>query len=126
MRRRFLHNRAAVQQCFGLGLLMGTFALLPGVSLFTTTAHAQAYNGAITGTVTDSSGASIPNVQITAVNTGTNTKYTATSSGSGSFTIAQLPIGTYVVQAEAANFKEAVVNNVVVHVSTNTEVNPVL
>jgi hypothetical protein len=32
----------------------------------------------------------------------------------------------YVVHAETANFKEAVVNNVEVHVSTNTEVNPVL
>jgi hypothetical protein len=110
----------------GLGLLVGAFTLLPGVSLFTTTAHAQAYNGAIVGTVTDSSGASIPNVKITAVNTGTNSKYTATSSGSGSFTIAQLPIGVYVVHAETANFKEAVVNNVEVHVSTSTEVNPVL
>jgi hypothetical protein len=126
MRRRFLHNRAAVQQCLGLGLLVGAFTLLPGVSLFTTTAHAQAYNGAIVGTVTDSSGASIPNVKITAVNTGNNNKYTATSSGSGSYTIAQLPIGVYVVHAEAANFKEAVVNNVEVHVSTNAEVNPVL
>jgi hypothetical protein len=71
------------------------------VSPFTTTAHAQAYNGAIVGTVTDTGGASIPNVKVTAINTGTNSKYTATTSGSGSYSIAQLPVGVYVVQAEA-------------------------
>ena len=126
MRSRFLHNRAAVPHCFGLGLLIGTFTLMTGVSPFTTTAHAQAYNGTIVGTVTDSSGASIPNVTVTAINTGTNTKYTASTSGSGSYSIAQLPVGVYVVHAEAANFKEAVTNNVEVHGSSNAEVNVVM
>ena len=126
MRSRFLHNRAAVSHCFGLGLLIGTFTLMTGVSPFTTTAHAQAYNGTIVGTVTDSSGASIPNVTVTAINTGTNGKYTATTSGSGSYSIAQLPVGVYVVHAEAANFKEAVTNNVEVHGSSNAEVNVVM
>ena len=126
MRSRFLHNRAAVPHCFGLGLLIGTFTLMTGVSPFTTTAHAQAYNGTIVGTVTDSSGASIPNVTVTAINTGTNAKYTASTSGSGSFSIAQLPVGVYVVHAEAANFKEAVTNNVEVHGSSNAEVNVVM
>src|SRR6476660_3265802 len=126
MRSRFLHNRAAVPHCFGLGLLIGTFTLMTGVSPFTTTAHAQAYNGTIVGTVTDSSGASIPNVTVTAINTGTNGKYTATTSGSGSYSIAQLPVGVYVVHAEAANVKEAVTNNVEVHGTSNAEVNVVM
>jgi hypothetical protein len=124
MRRGVLHHRAAIQRCcFGLGMLIGLFTLTTGVPPLATTAHAQAYNGTIVGNVTDSSGAAIPNVKITAINSGTNAKYTASTSGSGSYSFAQLPGGTYVVHAEAANFKEAVVNNVEVHVSTNTEVN---
>ncbi len=123
MRRRFLRNRAAIQHCFGLGLLIGISTLMTGASLFTTAAHAQAYNGAIVGNVSDSSGAAIPNVKITAINSGTNANYTTTTSGSGSFSIPQLPIGTYAVHAEAAAFKEAVISNVDVHVSTNAEVN---
>jgi hypothetical protein len=99
---------------------------MAGVQLFPITVQAQAYNGAIVGTVTDSGGASIPNVTVTAINTGTNNKYTATTSGSGSYSIAQLPVGVYVVHAEAANFKEAVTNNVEVHGSTNAEVNVVM
>ncbi len=126
MRKRSLHCRAAARHCLGLGLLIGTVTLMAGVQLFSINAHAQAYNGAIVGTVTDSGGASIPNVTVTAINTGTNNKYTATTSGSGSYSIAQLPVGIYVVHAEAANFKEAVINNVEVHGSTNAEVNVVL
>lgn len=124
--RRVLHSRAAVRHCLGLGLLVGAFTLIAGISPMMPAAHAQAYNGAIVGTVTDVSGAAIPNVTVTAVNNGTNTKYTATSSGSGGYSIAQLPIGTYTVHAEAANFKEGVVSNVEVHVSTNAEVNVVM
>jgi hypothetical protein len=125
-RGRFPHSCAAARQCLGLGLLVGAFTLAAGTSLSTTSAHAQVYNGTITGTVTDSSGAAIPNVKVTATNTGTNSKYTAATSGSGAYSIPQLPGGIYMVQAEAANFKEAVINNVDVHVSTNTEVNVVM
>ena len=126
MTTRVRHGRAVVRHGLGLGLLLGACTLFTGVSPLTSTAHAQVYNGAIVGTVTDSSGAAIPGVKVTATNTGTNTKYTATASGSGGYTIPQLPIGTYTVQAEAQNFKEAVINNVVVHVSTNAEVNVVM
>ncbi len=126
MTRRLLHNRAAVRHCFGLGLLLGACTLITGVSPLTSTAHAQVYNGAIVGTVTDSSGAAIPDVKVTVTNTATNNKYTATTSGSGGYSVPQLPSGSYTVQAEAQNFKQAVINNVEVHVSTNAEVNVVM
>ncbi|WP_254059364.1 carboxypeptidase regulatory-like domain-containing protein [Granulicella sp. L46] len=85
-------------------------------------AHSQIYNGEITGNVTDTSGAAIPNALITAIDVGTNTKYSAKSSAAGEYTIPQLPIGTYAVHAQAAGFKEEVVDKVQVHVSTNTNV----
>jgi len=101
MRRRFLHRRTAIQRCFGLGLLIGIFALIAGAPPFATIAHAQSYNGTIVGTVTDTAGAAIPGVKVTAINSGTNSNYIATTTGSGSYSIPQLPGGAYVVHAEA-------------------------
>lgn len=125
MWNRFLECRAAVQRYFGLRVLIGSFTLIAGM-LVTTAAHAQTYNGAIVGNVTDTSGAAVAGATVSAINAGTNSKYSATTSGSGSYSIPQLPIGTYVVHVEQGNFKEAVINGVEVHVSTNTEVSPTL
>ena len=88
--------------------------------------HAQTYYGTIVGNVTDSSGAAIPGAKVTAKNTETNTISSTTTTGQGSYTIAQLPVGTYEVQVEQGNFKQYVETGVQVHVSTNTEVNAVL
>ncbi len=84
--------------------------------------HAQQYSGTIRGTVTDSTGAMIPGATITLTNTGTGTKTIGHSDGSGNFTFAQLPIGTYEVHVTQGNFKEFVETGIVVHTSTNTEV----
>jgi hypothetical protein len=88
--------------------------------------HAQTYYGTIVGNVTDASGAAIPGAKITVRNTGTNGTYTATASGHGSYSVAQLAVGTYEVQVTSGNFKEFVATGVEVHVSTTTEVNAVL
>ncbi len=91
--------------------------------VFSVAAQAQNYAGSITGTVTDSSGAAIPGATVTVINTGTNATSKATSSGTGSFSVQQLPVGKYEVHVEQANFKEFVAKDVEVHVSTNSEVN---
>ncbi len=88
--------------------------------------HAQVYNGTITGNVSDSTGAAIPDAMVTATNVGTNVKFKAKTSSQGSYTIAQLPVGTYEVDVEAGNFKKSVTAGVEVHTSTNTEVSPIL
>jgi hypothetical protein len=88
--------------------------------------HAQVYYGTIVGNVTDPSGAAVPDAAVTVVNKGTNEKFTAKTSGQGSYTVAQLPVGTYEVDVETTNFKKFVANDVEVHTSTNTEVNATL
>lgn len=88
--------------------------------------HAQQYSGTIVGTVTDSSNAAVPGATVTVTNTGTGHSQSVTSGGAGEFTFAQLPIGTYEVHVKMANFKEYVETGVVVHTSTNTQVNAVL
>src|SRR5262249_26756492 len=78
--------------------------------IVTTLSSAQTVTGDITGDVTDSSGAVMPNVEVTAVNTGTNLSRSATTSANGNFRITQLPIGDYKVTASAQGFKSAVIN----------------
>jgi len=72
-------------------------------------ASAQTITGSIAGDVTDSSGAVVPNATVTVENA-TGVKRTATSSGSGSYKIPELPIGTYKVSAAAEGFKTVVRN----------------
>src|SRR5438105_936469 len=81
------------------------------VSLFTCLpVLAQTVTGDITGDVTDSSGAVLPNVTVTAVNTGTNFARSATTSNTGNYRIPDLPIGQYKVTATAQGFKVVVQN----------------
>ena len=60
-------------------------------------AHAQQTLGGIVGTITDGSGSVLPNVAVTVIGEGTNLTRTGQSSASGSYSIANLPIGTYTV-----------------------------
>ncbi len=69
---------------------------------------AQRITGDIAGEVTDATGAVLPNVTVTAVNTGTNYSRSAVTSDTGAFRIPELPIGTYKVTASAEGFKSAV------------------
>src|SRR5690348_16182827 len=71
---------------------------------------AQTITGDITGDVTDSTGAVVTNVEVTAVNTGTNLSRSASTSGTGNFRIPDLPIGQYKVTATAPGFKTVVIN----------------
>ena len=70
------------------------------------TASAQDINGNITGVVTDPSGAVVPNATVTAIHTGTNARFTATSNADGVYTIRSIPVGIYDLTAEAAGFSK--------------------
>lgn len=76
-------------------------------------AYSQTTFASITGTVTDSTGAAVPSATVTATNVQTNIKTVVTSNEAGNFNIAQLLQGTYTVRAQAAGFKEFVMQNVV-------------
>ncbi|MGE5325872.1 MAG: TonB-dependent receptor domain-containing protein [Deltaproteobacteria bacterium] len=62
-------------------------------------------NAAITGTVTDPSGAVIPAATVTATQAGTGFKRSATTNASGVFNLPSLPPASYSVTVEAAGFK---------------------
>jgi hypothetical protein len=61
--------------------------------------------GAITGIVTDPSGAVVANAQVTAVNVATGDKRTVTTKVNGNFSVPLLPPGTYRVEVAAKGFK---------------------
>src|SRR5689334_11715459 len=90
---------------FSLGLLAVVFL---GFSSFLV---GQSDRGTITGIVTDPSGAVIPGASITVTNVNTNTKFVVQSTSSGSYTVPQLPTGTYKISVEKQGFKTAVREN---------------
>ncbi len=80
--------------------------LLPAFGL------AQATFGTITGTVTDSTGAVVPNTEVTVVNDGTNLARTIVTGNDGNYSAPNLNSGNYRVQAKAAGFKSYVVRGI--------------
>ena len=69
-----------------------------------TAANAQTITADIGGTVTDSTGAVIPNAKITAINVETNVNVAAQSNTNGIYSIRFLQIGQYKLVVEAAGF----------------------
>lgn len=84
---------------------------------------AQQTLGSINGTVTDASGAVIPNAAINIRNTGTNLVVTSESKSDGSFILVDLPIGTYEVIFSKQGFKKEVHSQILVQGGLTTTVN---
>ncbi len=59
----------------------------------------------VIGTVTDTSGAAVPNAKVTLKNTGTDASRSMQASASGDYAFTLLPVGTYSLSVEAAGFK---------------------
>src|SRR3954462_2188276 len=83
--------------------LLGVAMLL---ALWVVTGNAQT-QGAISGAVTDTSGASIPGATVTVTNTATNGARTTVTNVDGLYTFPSLPPGTYALKVELAGFKTA-------------------
>ena len=86
--------------------------------------HAQSVsNATITGRITDEQGAVAPGarIQITGVDTGA--VYTAVSNADGIYTIPNLPIGPYTLQAVVPGFQTYVQTGIVLRVGDNVQIN---
>jgi hypothetical protein len=75
--------------------------------VFASAGFAQKTTGDITGTVTDSTGAVLPGVAVTAVCTATNLTRSATTDAQGGYSLPELPICVYKVTTELQGFKAA-------------------
>ncbi len=67
-------------------------------------AWSQSVSAGITGTVTDSTGAVVPQALVTAVNVSTGVSTPVTTNGAGLFHIDYLPIGRYELTVQASGF----------------------
>lgn len=97
--------------------------LFASLLLFVTSSPAQQTLGSINGTVTDSSGGVVSDASVKARNIGTNLEQTAKSKSDGSFSIADLPIGTYEVSFSKDGFKTEVHSQIFVQGDRTTTVN---
>src|SRR5579872_6714586 len=100
-----------------LRVLVGLFVVLVPTLLF-----AQ-FGAVVQGTVTDSSGAALPNATVTLTNNETQRKQTASSSTDGFYRFTGLAPGTYTLTGEAPNFSRQVMENVIVNAESPTGVN---
>ncbi|HEX3436339.1 MAG TPA: carboxypeptidase-like regulatory domain-containing protein, partial [Pseudacidobacterium sp.] len=86
-------------------------------------ANAQAVFGSIVGTVTDSSGAVIPNATVTVTDTSKGTSQQVQTNESGNYTVNRLIPGTYTISVTATGFAQVEANNISVAADTSPQVN---
>lgn len=91
-------------------------AFLLACVLISAVTFAQSDRGAITGTVTDPSGAVVSRARVTATNTATGELHETVTNADGHYTFPQVKAGSYNVVVETAGFKKATVESVSVGV----------
>src|SRR6202030_3610678 len=83
---------------------------------------AQAVYGSIFGTVTDSTGAVVPNATVTVTDTTKGTSVSVQSDASGEYRVQHLIPDTYNVTAEATGFSKKTTENILVYADTAPKV----
>jgi hypothetical protein len=94
--------------------------LLLAVAALSFTVKAQ--DATIVGTITDPSGAAVPNVKVSATSIETGLVSTAVTGDSGAYVMPELRIGHYDVKAEASGFKVAEQKGLVLQVGDRTRI----
>jgi Carboxypeptidase regulatory-like domain/TonB-dependent Receptor Plug Domain len=102
-----------------LCLSVALFVLLIGAGPL----WAQAQTATISGTATDASGAAMVGAKIQATNTETNASQSTVSDAQGRYTLSDLPVGTYNVQASQSGFQTVVHTGVTLSVGGAVVVN---
>jgi hypothetical protein len=84
---------------------------------------AQGLFGSISGVITDSSGAVVPDATVKVTNVNTNIVVALSTNGAGAYVATSLNPGRYNVEAQAKGFKTAIVNDIELEVGANPKVN---
>jgi hypothetical protein len=82
----------------------------------------QAVNATLLGTITDSTGATVPGAKITATETATGLIHESVTNDSGNYTLPDLPPGKYSITAEAKGFKKDTHENIDLLSNSSTRV----
>ena len=94
------------------------FATLFAIALLAATGYAQTFRGAINGTVTDPSGAIVPNAQVKATEMATGIGHTTVTTSDGQFAFQDIPLGMYTVTVAAPGFSTSTITKVEVIAGT--------
>ncbi|HEX4001348.1 MAG TPA: TonB-dependent receptor [Candidatus Acidoferrales bacterium] len=94
--------------------------LLAVVAFLPSAVFAQQTLGSLNGVVADSSGAMVPQADVSIRNVATNLTVTAQTKADGSFSVADLPIGTYEVTISKQGFEKAVYPQILIQGSLTT------
>jgi len=97
----------------GRFLAVAVLFIFAGFSL-----RAQTNNGAIAGSILDSSGGAIAGAQVTATGVETHSVYNTVSSSTGAYRFSDLVLGAYNVTVTAKGFKVVELTGVVVQINT--------
>ena len=89
-------------------------------------AFAQGDRGTITGTVSDPTGAVVPNANIQVTNTDTSAVYKVATTNTGNYTLANLPVGNYELTVDAPGFKKFLRPGLIVQVAETARVDAIL
>jgi hypothetical protein len=106
--RQFPNRFAGSISRWAYAILFLSFAVMPAV--------AQQITGVITGTVTDQSGAMVTGATVRATNVNTGFARSVPTNEYGVYRVDYLPVGTYTVEVNAANFKKFIQKNLVLNV----------
>ncbi len=108
-------SSSAKRGCIRLFLLLAAMFVLFA-------AHSFAQEATIVGTVTDPSGAAVPNVAVTITSVDTGLSRQISTGSDGQYVAPDLHIGRYVVRATASGFKVAEQKDIVLQVSDRVRV----
>src|SRR5258708_2139818 len=86
-------------------------------ALFAAAVFAQSDRGTITGEVSDPASAVVPNAKVVAKNTATGAVAETVTTGTGNYTLASLPAGSYELSVEAPGFKKVTQSGLQVQVA---------
>ena len=107
-------------------MLRSRFFLLMGVFIAGSALLTFAQTASIQGTVFDKAGAVVTGAEIVVTNIGTGQVRTATSSGTGFYSITTLPVGAYQIEIKKESFKGFKVQNAQLTVAQVLTVNATL
>ena len=85
--------------------------------LLSVAAFGQSDRGTVTGTVSDPAGAVVASAAIELKNAETGAVYQTETTGTGNYTVAQIPVGTYELSVTSPGFKKYVRQNIAVDVA---------
>src|SRR3984893_4407134 len=104
-------------------LAMGVFMALIFYLFTSIPARAQVTGATLSGTVTDASGAAVPNAQVSIKNTATGLTRDVTTDSAGYYTIPNIVPGVYEVRVSAKGFSTALQSNLNLDVGQQQQLN---